>query len=182
MTQLQLLAEGHEPFDEAESRHRRAILDWLAAAERPLDRDSYEPGHATGSGFIVSDSGEIALIFHRKLRFWAQPGGHAEPHETDIAVVAARESAEELGIAVDPAAMTLFDLDVHEIPPRAPAPAHLHFDFRFLAVVAHAALDHGTDAEDAGWFPAGDAVRLDTDPSMLRMIEKARRLGIVGRR
>lgn len=165
--------------DDERARQLRA-LDWLARAARPFDRGCFDPGHATGSGFVVSDAGRVALIFHDKLRLWVQPGGHAETGETDIVAVAARETGEELGLTIDPSQLSLFDLDVHRVAPFAGAPSHLHFDYRFLCVLPPVDLPGGSDAHEAKWFTRAELSTLGLDPGLKRMIRKAQAAGIVG--
>ncbi|MBI5309979.1 MAG: NUDIX domain-containing protein, partial [Actinobacteria bacterium] len=143
---LAALLRRHRPADEAERAHQMRTLDWLARAHGPLDRDVFEPGHATGSGFVAGEDGRVGLIFHSKLKLWCQPGGHAEAGETDISAVAARETSEELGVEVSPDQMSMFDIDVHTIAPTPKAPTHLHFDFRFLCVLPAVDLPGGSDA------------------------------------
>lgn len=163
----------YHPHDAREVKHKEAVVAWLAKAQRPLDRTVYTPGHATGSAFVVSTEKRLALVYHHKLGRWLQPGGHAEPGETDLAITAAREATEELGIEVHPDALTLFDLDVHEIPSCDAAPAHLHFDFRFLGIVPPSPLRPGDDAADARWFTVTEAHALTLDRGLERAIAKA---------
>lgn len=156
------------------------MLDWLARAERPFDRGLHRPGHATGSGMVISTDGRVALIFHKKLLLWCQPGGHAEPGETDIADVAAREASEELGVTIHPAASTLFDLDVHRVATRGEVPSHLHFDFRFLSVIDPVELPGGSDACEARWFTRDELRSLGLDAGLRRMVAKAETAGLLG--
>ena len=159
--------------DEAEVLRR--IETWLASADQPLDRTAYDPGHAVGSAFVVSDQRKVALIFHPKLHRWLQPGGHAERGETDLARIAARETREELGITVDAQTLSLFDVDVHTIPARDDAPEHLHFDFRFLGVVRPVGLKPGDDGMDARWFTDSEAREIaHDDTGLTRAFDKAR--------
>lgn len=177
--ELATLLRRHRPADETERGHQLRTLDWLVNAERPLDRERFEPGHATGSGFVAGEDGRVGLIFHSKLKLWCQPGGHAESGESDIAAVAARETAEELGVAVDPEGMSLFDIDVHRISPTTKAPTHLHFDFRFLCVLPAVELPGGSDAVDARWFSRSDLAKIGLDPGLRRMLDKAVAAGVV---
>src|SRR3954469_12023194 len=89
-------ARRHMPHDEAERRHQLTMIDWLAAptGDGPFDRNVFDPGHATGSCFVVGTDGRAALIFHKNLKLWVQPGGHAEPGETDPSAISAREAEE----------------------------------------------------------------------------------------
>ncbi|WP_353471913.1 NUDIX hydrolase [Salipiger sp. H15] len=103
----------------------------LARVPEPYGRDPRED-HVTGSGFVVSPCRRrTLLIHHAKLDRWLQPGGHCDGNP-DVAAVAAREIAEETGLHVRLLSEALFDIDIHRIPARGEAPAHFHYDLRFL--------------------------------------------------
>lgn len=176
---LAALIRGHRPEGDTERAHQLRMLDWLRVADAPFNRECFNPGHATGSGFVVSDDGRVALIHHAKLRLWVQPGGHAEAGETEAAAVAARETGEELGIAVPAAEMTLFDLDVHRIARAGETPAHTHFDMRFLCVIPAIDLPAGSDAEHARWFTRTELAGLGLDAGLRRMVDKGVAAGVV---
>ena len=73
------------------------------------------------------------MVFHRHLKRWLQPGGHAEDSDATIEASARRELLEETGL--DPRGKwELLDLDIHVIPARPGQPAHEHFDLRFLCL------------------------------------------------
>lgn len=58
------------------------------------------PVHLTASCHIVDAPGEhVVLLWHRKGRFWVQPGGHLEPGEDSFEQAARREAEEETGLA-----------------------------------------------------------------------------------
>lgn len=157
-----------------------AIVDWLAApGGDPFDRDVFDPGHATGSCFVVASDGRAAMIFHKNLRLWVQPGGHAEPGESDPLLVAAREATEELGVDVPAGSVELFDLDVHRIAPRGAAPTHLHFDFRSLAVIDPVELAPATDAAEARWMTRSEIAAIGVDAGVRRMADKALARGLL---
>jgi 8-oxo-dGTP pyrophosphatase MutT (NUDIX family) len=164
-----------------EHGHVAATLKWLAEARRPLDRHTFDPGHAVASAFVVSDHGEVALIHHGRLRRWLQPGGHAEPGEAEPRTVAAREVSEELGLAVEPQQLELFDVDRHVIPQNPNAPEHWHFDLRFLVRVGHTALRAGSDAAEARWVGNCELEQLSLDLGLRRMVAKARTRRLIGR-
>lgn len=137
------------------------------------------PGHITASAWIVSaDHQRCLLTHHRKLGRWLQLGGHADG-VTDPLEVALTEAREESGMAAfaafgEPEPLTL-DLDVHTIPARASEPEHEHHDIRYLLI---AAADQpvvvSEESHDVRWF-GWDEVRAHVDePSMLRMLERAR--------
>lgn len=156
------------------------MIDWLAVRsdDDPFDRGVFEPGHATGSCFVVSTEGRAALIFHRNLKLWVQPGGHAEPGETDPSLVSAREASEELGVEMN-VVPEIFDLDVHRIAPRGGLPSHLHFDFRSLAVIEPVELKPATDAAEARWLTRDEIAAIGVDVGVRRMADKAVARGLL---
>lgn len=182
-TREALLAEavGFRPFDDAERAHQLAMIDWLRGSDAidPFDRNVFDPGHATGSCFVLSSDRRAALIFHANLKLWVQPGGHAESGESDSAVVAAREASEELGVEVDPAGAELFDLDVHRIAPRNGLPSHMHFDFRHMAVIEPVELVPSSDAAEAHWMTRDEIAAIGVDVGVRRMADKAVGLGLL---
>lgn len=170
-----------EPREEAD----RARMALFAAHHRdPFDRAIIE-GHFTASGLVISEDGDSVLLLHHiKLRRWLQPGGHGEPGETRGELVAAREVLEETGLAprLHPTAPRPFDVDIHTIPARKLDPEHEHLDLRYLFV---ASVDEPLRAEapeepsglvGAGlrWFRVEEALAMDLDPGLKRMIRKAR--------
>lgn len=174
---LLCVARNHRPHDEAERRHQLAVIDWLSApsTDDPFDRSVFDPGHATGSCMVLASDGRAALIFHRNLKLWVQPGGHAEPGESDPLAVAVREAEEELGITLSGAQIgpELFDLDAHRIAARGKAPAHTHFDFRSLVVVDPVELAPATDAAEARWMTRSQIAAIGVDAGVRRMADKA---------
>ena len=141
----------------------------LARSEDPTDRDRFEPGHFTASGFVVSpDGSSLLLIHHRRLDRWLQPGGHIDPEDTSPIAAAAREVLEETGVAVEPILGNLIDLDIHPIPPRAPEPAHEHFDLRFAFRALGETLVADDEVHDVKWVPWGDLNTYAVDESVAR--------------
>jgi 8-oxo-dGTP pyrophosphatase MutT (NUDIX family) len=146
---------------------------------------SCRPGHLTGSAWIVSpDRQRVALVHHRKLERWLQPGGHADG-DTDIAAVAWREATEETGLGhlhliSGGEALIPLDIDVHVIPARYDAAgqlveeAHEHHDLRFLFI----ALDDSPivashESHAARWFTLDELAIEIEEESILRMLRKA---------
>lgn len=178
--QLLATARRHRPVDDTERAHQMAIVDWLTrTGADPFDREVFDPGHATGSCMVLSSDGRAALIFHKNLKLWVQPGGHAEPGERDAAAVAAREASEELGVAVAADAVELFDLDAHRIAARGELPAHTHFDFRYLAVIEPIELKPSTDAAQARWLTRSEIGAIGVDAGVRRMADKAAKRGLL---
>ncbi len=119
------------------------------------------------------------MIFHKNLKLWVQPGGHAESGETDPRAVAAREAEEELGISLNGVDAELFDLDVHRIAPRGGLPTHLHFDFRSLAVIDAVDLAPASDAAEARWMTRSEIAAIGVDAGVRRMADKAVERGML---
>jgi 8-oxo-dGTP pyrophosphatase MutT (NUDIX family) len=145
----------------------------LAGEPRCFERDCWRPGHVTGSAWLVDRSGSrVLLTLHRKLGRWLQLGGHSDG-DRDPLQVACREADEESGLVVVPISRQLFDLDIHEIPPRGSEPAHLHFDFRYaLRVNGSERFAVSQESRELCWVPISEVDRLSLDGSMLRMAEK----------
>lgn len=83
----------------APSPARKEFRELLRSAPRALYRDG-GPHHLTASAVVIDAPAEhVALIWHRKGRFWVQPGGHLEEGESSFERAARREVAEEIGLS-----------------------------------------------------------------------------------
>jgi 8-oxo-dGTP pyrophosphatase MutT (NUDIX family) len=157
------------------------VRRFIARVARPWSRATLE-GHLTASAWVLDRSHtHVAMLHHRKLDRWLQPGGHIDDNDSSWRGAARRELEEETGLtrflpSADEAA--LFDVDVHAIPARSDEPAHWHYDLRFLFV---ADVDAGTcdsmrlnpeESHDCRWFALA---ALANDPSLApetqRMVE-----------
>jgi 8-oxo-dGTP pyrophosphatase MutT (NUDIX family) len=176
LVQLLDLYQARHP-DEIATIDRIRML--LADYERCFFRDCF-PGHITSSAWIVSrESGAVLLTHHRKLERWLQLGGHADG-ETDLLASALREAEEESGLRDFLAiprtgGCEILDIDVHDIPARAPEPLHQHYDIRFLLEVSEAQVirRQENESKEVRWFSgAGIETRFDEE-SLLRMARKA---------
>lgn len=86
-------------------RLRADFLRLLRAVPGALHRDGDARSadgrrlHLTASAIVTDrDAEHVALLWHRKGRFWVQPGGHVEHDETSLEAAARREVAEEIGL------------------------------------------------------------------------------------
>ena len=105
-----------------------------------------------------------------------------EGADQDLLTAALREVREEVGLSLQKthrwepnekaAASPIFDLDVHQIPPRKEMPAHLHYDVRFLLAVNDKNVKAGSDAKDARWFSLDSIEGIESDESVLRAVRK----------
>jgi 8-oxo-dGTP pyrophosphatase MutT (NUDIX family) len=161
---LRPLLDGHEPRDAKEAADRTAMLAFLDHLPEPFSRDQ-QIAHFTASALVVDETGtRTALVHHRKLGIWVQPGGHLDPHDTTIGDAALREVREETGIAGTLG--RLLHLDIHEIPSEPP---HLHLDVRFLVVAAGDDLQLSDESTDLRWYELDEAARVG-DASVARLV------------
>jgi 8-oxo-dGTP pyrophosphatase MutT (NUDIX family) len=172
--------------DAKERQDRDAMLALLAKGGDPFDRARADPGHFTGSAFVLDAPGErIVLVHHAKLDRWLQPGGHGEPGEKDPEAVALREATEETGIqglTAHPTAPRPFDLDIHPIPERNKPgkpheAAHAHLDVRYVFVApAGAEPVLSEESHAVVWKRLEEAAAPDADASLRRAILKLMKL------
>lgn len=166
-----VLLERYRPVDPGQVAYRQAMLDFIDRFPWDAHLRSRLEGHLTASALVV-DSGfsKVLLLHHKKLGKWLQPGGHCDG-DANLPGVALRECREETGIEgleVDPRPI---DLDIHPIPARPEAPAHLHFDTRFLVVAPPGAIPRQNhESEDLRFFERHQALEIAGDDSLRRLI------------
>lgn len=165
------LLDRYAPATELQAVFRERMFALLATTAEPFKRSQCDPGHFTASCFVVETDARVLLISHPTLGRWLQPGGHVEDSDTSLFGAAEREVQEETGLTVR-VERELFDIDIHEIPPRATSRAHLHFDLRFLAVVARGAQPTNPEGVEGRWLRPVDALAIGNDASVARMIAK----------
>jgi 8-oxo-dGTP pyrophosphatase MutT (NUDIX family) len=165
------------PADDKERVDLATLRAHGASLAEPFSR--HQPvAHFTGSA-LVTDGARVALVLHRTLGRWLQPGGHAEPEDGgDLVRTALREAREETGLAVrlHPSAPRPLDVDVHAIPARSGSPEHLHLDVRFLVLASGSAPLIADPGESVAvrWFALDEALALADDASLRRLLVKAR--------
>lgn len=151
----------------------QACLAFLAARPDACDRRC-APGHLTASAVVFSsDLTRVALVLHRIVGRWLQPGGHLEPDDASVADAARREVREELGVEVDldPVPVTL---DCHPIACRGYTEPTRHLDVRFAArAVPDAALATSPESSDAAWWPV-DALPDGLPAELAELVERGR--------
>ncbi|HLT31937.1 MAG TPA: NUDIX hydrolase [Myxococcaceae bacterium] len=178
---LRTLLSGHVPADPAEARHLAQMREAVENLAAPLAR-SQAGAHFTASAVVVTPEGDrVAMLHHRKLERWLQPGGHIEPGDDgDLVLAAMREAREETGCEVGPhpLAPLPLDVDAHVIPARRDEAEHTHLDVRFLLVATSAeALAHDpAESRAIHWFGWDAALERADDAALVRMLTKARAL------
>lgn len=157
-TAISFLETALLPDSQEDERER--IIGFCADHADALHRSCLE-GHLTASAFVVDPTTDaVALIHHRKLDLWLQPGGHADG-EGNLALVARTEVDEEIGLTGLRWLFPAFDVNVHPIPARPSEPEHLHLDLRFLALMGGGSPSGGLTANihetrGAGWIGRAD--------------------------
>ena len=148
----------------------------LEQRENCFERDCWQPGHITGSAWVMHPDKQRALLtHHKKLNIWVQLGGHCDG-ESDVRKSAKREACEESGVAVEFLNNDIFDLDIHEIPARKNDPAHLHYDVRYCFVAASEEFQVSDESHALAWVDIGQLEGYTNEISMLRMRDKWRNL------
>lgn len=167
------------PADDAEARHRNEILALVSSSPACFSRHHYDPGHVTGSAFVLCRrTGRLLLHHHRRLERWLQLGGH-DDGEHDPAATALREAREESGLSdLVPAHRAILDLDVHAIPAARGEPGHLHHDVRYAFFTDRPDAARRDDAEsrDLAWLTLEDAAARLGEPGAARALRKLARL------
>ena len=181
---LEATLTAHVASEPREERDRVRMAEFAKRHEDPFNR-TISDGHFTGSGLVMSEDGsQVLLLHHVKLHRWLQPGGHGEAGETFGEHVAAREVAEETGLVprLHPTAPRPLDVDIHMIPARKNESEHEHLDLRYLFVADPSEPLRSEASEDPSanlsgpplrWFGVDEALAMDIDPGLKRMIRKA---------
>ena len=170
---------SHSPADEEEEADRSLLIDLVSSSARCFDRSHYEPGHVTGSAFVVCrQTRRVLLHHHRRLNRWLQLGGH-DDGEHDPSRTALREAREESGLPdLEFLTPEILDVDVHLIPPSRGEPEHRHHDVRYALVTRTPEAIQRQDAESLAlaWFELSEAERLMGESGSRRALARLARL------
>ena len=148
------------PLDPADGTGQAAIREGfygLLAARPDATRRACVPGHVTASTLVLdSEARRVLLTLHPRVGAWLQLGGHLEDTDSSLTAAAAREAAEESGIAgivLDPLPV---NLDVHPITCSLGLPTR-HYDVQFVGrAPAGAEPVISSESDDLRWFEVED--------------------------
>lgn len=138
-------------------RLRSAFAELVRRTPAALHREG-GPVHLTASALVVDASGEhVALVWHRKGRFWVQPGGHIEHGETSFEAAARREAEEETGLGslqrVGPGPAMLHAHTLSESFGRCREHWDVQYLFRAAVRAQDAPLRTSDETPEAIWVP-----------------------------
>jgi 8-oxo-dGTP pyrophosphatase MutT (NUDIX family) len=180
----EILARYLEVFP-GERERLRELQDFLRTttdSKQLFHRKNFN-GHITASGFVLSPDGKkIALVNHKSLHRYLQPGGHVEESDENVLAAARREIIEETGLKNfhylpfrnDP--LFPIDIDSHIIPanPKKNEPQHFHHDFRYLFQAGDETDPNEVTGENGWiWQPIANAI---AEPSFAIVAEKLTRV------
>ncbi len=151
--------------DEKNAAHVRHLID---DHDDAFSRKRHA-GHITASAFVVDAARSHTLLtLHAGLGCWLQLGGHCDGIR-DPKAVALREAQEESGLTdLHFASPDVFDIDIHVIPASSRAPAHLHYDIRYLMVADMTQpLCLTEESRDLAWVSLSSLEAYTDKPSVL---------------
>lgn len=164
------------PLDPADGTGQAAIREGfygLLAARPDATRRACVPGHVTASTLLLDAEGRrVLLTLHPRVGAWLQLGGHLEDTDESLLDAAAREAAEESGIAgitLDPLPV---NLDVHPITCSLGLPTR-HYDVQFVGrAPAGAEPVISSESDDLRWFEVSD-LPAGVSPELPGFIDRA---------
>jgi len=168
---------SYKPFTTDEAVMKQHLITFIQDNPDCFKR-SLEIGHVTGSGWIINQHYDHALLTHHgKLNKWFQLGGHSDG-DPDTFAVALREAQEESGLSsLKALSQSIFDIDIHPIPQKEAEPDHLHYDIRFLFTAdINEPLQISSESQDLQWVKLEAIEQLNSSDSITRMVAKTKLL------
>jgi 8-oxo-dGTP pyrophosphatase MutT (NUDIX family) len=172
-----LLARYH-PEGVAEAADLRRVWAMAEAADDPWRRDL--PLHITASALIVHPgTARVLLRWHQRQQAWLQVGGHADPGESDLLAIAAREASEETGLAdLEPwPDAGIRHVVIVDVPAGKGEPAHEHADIRYFMATRtpdQARAEH--ENAPLRWLSLTEARGVTSEPNLRETLTRLERL------
>jgi 8-oxo-dGTP pyrophosphatase MutT (NUDIX family) len=167
------------PYGLEQKNITEKFIDFIDKNPKALYRENLV-GHVTGSALVfnlMTGETQVLLTLHAKLNMWLQLGGHADG-ETDLKQVALRETEEESGLTelsliTSSLDASIFDLDIHWIPPHKNVPGHYHYDVRYLVRTSTPEkIQINSESKRLEWFILEKCYSLTSELSMHRQFDK----------
>jgi 8-oxo-dGTP pyrophosphatase MutT (NUDIX family) len=175
------LLSGWTPPNARQDAVRADFLAFLAEHGRRAAERDLRVGHLTASTLLLDDAREqVLLTLHPLAGKWFQLGGHIEPGDTTVAHAAAREAAEESGIAGISLGPDPINLDVHATTCRDSSRGlgpSVHWDIQHVAFAPPGAPARRSDESlDLAWFRL-DELPDGADDVVRGLVARVRDLG-----
>lgn len=127
-------------FPEEKGRLSRLIEYISNSSNDEITDKNNDKGHITaGACVYCKNEDKFLVVFHKDLKMYLYPGGHADSKDISPLETAKRELKEETGLCnlkllAKYDDIVPFDIDTHIIPynKRVNMKKHYHFDFRYL--------------------------------------------------
>jgi 8-oxo-dGTP pyrophosphatase MutT (NUDIX family) len=175
---LAVLLDRYHPQGETETADLRRIQALAEAADDPWRRDL--PLHVTASALIVHPgTARVLLRWHQRQQAWLQVGGHGDPGESDLLVIAEREASEETGLAdLEPwPDAGIRHVVIVDVPAGKGEPAHEHADIRyFMATRTPDQVRAEHDDAPLRWLSLTEAREVTSEPNLRETLARLERL------
>lgn len=178
MTYIDLI-EKYEPYNEQETKDKKAILDFIRQNDDHLLRTNLV-GHLTSSAIVLNkDYTKVLFAFHNIYQSWSWLGGHLDG-DKDLLKVAIKETKEETGIKnVIAFSNDIFMIDViyvsNHIKHNQYVGDHLHLNVTFLLVgdESDRLVIKEDENQDVRWFELDDVFNYISEDRMIPVFKKA---------
>lgn len=141
---LNLLNNYLQIFPEEKERQLKLLEFLNKTKDREIIGWNNFEGHIVASGFIYAKKeNKFLVLYHKELKRYLSPGGHADSIDKNILESARREIKEETGLnnfeqlKISSNELIPIDIDTHKIPFNKirNLPEHYHFDFRYIFII-----------------------------------------------
>lgn len=164
-----------------ESERQTKLIEYLQHNndKQITDWNNFD-GHIVAGGFIYAkEENKFLVLYHKDLKMYLYPGGHADLNDINPFETSKREIEEETGL-VDLEQLILngnslipIDIDTHIVGDneRLNIPEHYHFDFRYLFMI-NKIVDINIDKEESENYKWISLDELNKNTNYCKIIKK----------
>lgn len=127
------------------------------------------PGKRVSAAMVLRRDGMVLMVKATYKDFWTFPGGVVDPGESPL-VAAIRETREEVGLSIDPTAVSF--LSCGYIPEKAGFLDRLHYFFEADTIPDQEIVLQADEIAAYEWVPYQEVARRADDRSSYRAIER----------